>query len=61
MIDIILKKQQQQNDQSMQKLSMEIKTLNNKMEAYQKSTIDAIIAETTDTDNSPFITGKVFT
>ena len=30
------------------------------MENYQKTTIDAIIAGITDTDNSPFVTGIVF-
>ena len=30
------------------------------MEAYQKTTIDAIVAGITDNENSPFVTGKVF-
>ena len=60
MIDSALQKQQTINDQAMQKLSNEIKTLNNKMGAYQKSTIDAIVAGITDTEKSPFVTGKVF-
>ena len=60
MIDDALQKQQKINDQAMQKLSTEIKTLNDKMEAYQKTTIDAIVAGITDTEKSPFVTGKVF-
>lgn len=60
MIDVALKKQQTINNQAMQKLSDKIKNLNNKMEAYQKSTIDTIVAGITDTEKLLFVTGKVF-
>ena len=60
MIDSALQKQQTINDQAMKKLSDEITNLNNKMEAYQKSTIDTIVAGITDTEKPPFVTGNVF-